>query len=180
MTFEEIYRANAGRILKLVSRMTQNREVARDLTQEVFLKVFDNLASFRREAEVSTWIHRIAVNHTLNYLKREKRARGLGEANEIFGRVVQHGKALREPIDESRGAAGDAALEDRERAEVVQGAIRALPGKYRVPLVLFHYEGRSYQEVAVIMGLSLSAVESRIHRAKKMMIDILGPLARQL
>ncbi len=71
----------------------------------------------------------------------------------------------------------DQKIEDSERARIVWAAVRSLSIKYRVPLVLFHYEGLSYNEIAESMGLSLSAVETRIHRAKKQLIKKLEPWA---
>ena len=180
VTFEEIYRAYSGRVLNLIFRMTRREDVARDLTQDVFLKVYENLSSFRHESGIYTWIHRITVNHVLNYLKREKRFRPLESVNEILGQFVKGRGGSHEPVDESRDAAGDSALEGSERAAIVWSAVKSLPAKYRVPLILFHYENLSYREIGEMMDLSLSAVESRIHRAKKQLVEILGPLVDQL
>jgi RNA polymerase sigma-70 factor (ECF subfamily) len=160
--------------------MTQREDVARDLTQDVFLKVYDNLDSFRHESEVYTWIHRIAVNHVLNHLKREKRLRPLDGANEIPGRVVQPRAGDPESPDGSVDAGNETAMERAERAKIVRSAVQSLPAKYRVPLVLFHYENLSYREIGEMMDLSLSAVESRIHRAKKRLLKILGPMIDQI
>ena len=66
-------------------------------------------------------------------------------------------------------------LEAAERAYVVWRAVTSLPPKYRVPVVLYHYEGKSYKEVAETTGLSLSAVEARIHRGRKKLIKLLEP-----
>lgn len=155
-------------------------DVARDLTQDVFLKVYDGLPDFRHESDVYTWIHRIAVNQTLNFLKREKRYRPLENLNEILGRVVQHNGGERDFPPESGEEDAEAALERAERAKIVWSAVRSLPPKYRVPLILFHYEDLSYREIGEFMDLSLSAVESRIHRAKKRLLEILGPMAGKI
>jgi RNA polymerase sigma-70 factor (ECF subfamily) len=76
-SFEEIYEAYGERILNLSFQFTRNEESARDLTQEIFLKVFQNLDSFEGRSQVYTWLHRIAVNHITNHLKRERRHRWL-------------------------------------------------------------------------------------------------------
>ncbi len=73
MTFDDIYKENADMVLNLAFRMTGKQEVARDLTQDVFIKVYEKSNSFREQSKLSTWIYRIAMNHILNFLKREKR-----------------------------------------------------------------------------------------------------------
>lgn len=70
--FDDVYNRYADRILRVVFRFTRNEEVSRDLTQDVFIKVYERLSDFRNEAQVYTWIHRIAVNHVLNYLRAER------------------------------------------------------------------------------------------------------------
>ena len=72
MTFEDIYREHSGKILNLSYRMSGREEIARDLTQEIFIKVYENMETFRGESQVYTWIYRIAINHILNYLKKSQ------------------------------------------------------------------------------------------------------------
>lgn len=180
LTFEEIYHAYSARILNLTYRMTLREDVARDLTQDVFLKVHGSLESFNRQSQVYTWIHRIAVNHVLNYLKSEKRRMRPEPLKESTLCVVQ----LQEGGPEFPGrlvpVRADLELENAERTRIVWSAVHALPPKYRIPLILHHFENHSYREIAEMMDLSLSAVETRIHRAKKRLVKILEPMIDQL
>jgi RNA polymerase sigma-70 factor (ECF subfamily) len=174
LSFDRVYETYADKVLNIAYRMTGDEDAARDLTQDIFLKVYQNLDTFERRSNIYTWIYRIAVNHIYNYLKKERRTRWFG----VLDMTVQD--ALREedvdPSFPARGApSADRVLEDRERAAVVWKAVRSLPPKYRVPLALYHYEGMSYKEIAESTDLSMSAVESRIHRARKKLIKLLEP-----
>jgi RNA polymerase sigma-70 factor (ECF subfamily) len=173
--FEEIYEAYAERVLNVAYRMTGNEETARDLTQEIFIKVYEHLESFQHRSQVFTWLYRIAVNHVTNYLRKERRRRWVSLMDWKLS------DALRE--DEAAGArdipadqlSADGKMESDERARLVWSAIQSLPVKYRVPIVLFHYDGMSYKEIAATLAISLSAVETRIHRAKKKLAKALEP-----
>jgi len=175
-TFESVYETYADNILNLAWRMTGNEDVARDLTQDIFLKVYQNLDTFERRSSIYTWIYRIAVNHVYNHLKRERRRhwvdlldKTVSEAvRDLPGDTETSGPTAPEPL-------ADRLLEDAERAQVVWRAVTALPPKYRVPIVLYHYQGMSYKEVAETMDLTMSAVESRIHRGRKKLVKLLEP-----
>jgi len=175
-SFEEIYEAYGERILNLAFRFTRNEETARDLTQDIFIKVYQNLESFEQRSQIYTWIHRIAINHITSNLKRERRHRWLNVLDSTVSDLLHEDKL--DPDFRSRIAdlPPDKKLEQSERERIVSQAIQMLPVKYRVPLVLHHYEEMSYKEIAATLDLSMSAVESRIHRAKKRLIKILEPL----
>lgn len=173
--FDEIYETYASRVLNLAYRLTGDEETARDLTQEIFIKVYEHLDSFEQRSDIFTWIYRIAANHVMNHLKKEKRRRLLGLLDRRIPDVLAETGG--EPVFDapSPDPTAQKKLEDAERARVVWGAVRALPAEYRVPLVLYHYDGMSYKDIAETLGLSLSAVETRIHRAKKKLIPKLEP-----
>jgi RNA polymerase sigma-70 factor (ECF subfamily) len=173
--FEEIYETYAARVLNLAYRLTGDEETARDLTQDVFVRVYEHLDSFEQRSEIFTWIYRIAVNHVTNHLKKEKRRRLLGLLDRRIPDVLSEPGGDPAFDAPSPDPSAQKKLEDAERARVVWDAVRALPAEYRVPLVLYHYDGMSYKDIAETMGLSLSAVETRIHRAKKKLIPALEP-----
>ena len=177
--FEQIYHQYSARILNLIYRMTGSEEVARDLTQEVFVKVYENIGKFRGESQIFTWLYRIATNHTLNYLKREKRYKWLNLLDKPISEVLQENK-----IDNQFWAVGsprpDRQMEKKQREQIVWKLIQQLSPKYRVPYVLSRYENLSYQEIADTLNLSLSAVETRIHRAKKELVKKLNPIANDI
>jgi RNA polymerase sigma-70 factor (ECF subfamily) len=179
-TFEEIYKAYSERILNLVYRMISNEEVARDLTQDIFIKVYKNLSTFNQQSQLYTWIHAIAVNHVLNYLKHEKRTRWLNFMNDDSLKMIHHKGVEPSILGQTSSIQPDKIMEQNERANIVWTAVQSLSPKYRIPLVLFHYESISYKEISEMMKLSMSAVESRIHRAKKQLIKKLEPLLDQI
>ena len=180
MSFEALYEAYGRRVVNLAYRMTHDADTAHDLAQDIWLKVYEKLGSFEGKSDVFTWIYRIAMNHVLNYLKKEKRARWLDLLDRKVGDLVQAEAADPATIQRAQVSRQDRGLEKRERAQAVWQAVQQLEDKYRVPLVLHHYEELSYKEIAAVLELGLTAVEARIHRAKRQLIKILGPLVEQL
>jgi RNA polymerase sigma factor (sigma-70 family) len=179
-SFEALYERYGSRVLNLIHRMTGNEEVSRDLAQDVWLRVHGHLDHFEARADVFTWIYRIAVNLTLNYLKREKRRHWIDLLDRSVGEVLSDESedlVLPPPPTAQRP---DRVLENEERARHLWQAVQSLDPKYRVPIVLFHYEDQSYQQIADTMGLSMVAVQARIFRGRKQLAKILGPLLDQL
>lgn len=175
-SFDEVYRALADRTLNLLYRFTNNEEVARDLLQDVFLKVFQQLGSFEQRSEIATWIHRIAINHALNYLKRERRTVWFNVLDESVGSLLQRDRIDLPDTGSTLPIQPDHMLEDRERQERVAQAVQTLPLKLRLPYLLYRDGELGHAEIAQELGISVSAVETRIHRAKKRLIATLRPL----
>jgi RNA polymerase sigma-70 factor (ECF subfamily) len=179
-SFEELYERYGTRVLNLIHRMTGNEEVARDLAQDVWLRVHGHLDRFEARADIFTWIYRIAVNLTLNYLKREKRRRWIDLLDRSVGDVLSEESEDLVMPNPSKTERQDRAVENEERARALWEAVQSMDPKYRVPIVLFHYEDQSYQQIADTMGLSMVAVQARIFRGRKQLAKILGPLLDQL
>ena len=180
LSFDEIYEENAKKVLNLAYRMTSSEETARDLTQEIFIKVYKNLASFKGDSNVYTWIYRIALNHIMNYLKKEKRYKFFSimdkNVTEILNEdMLEPGFAENVSISKP-----DKIMEKSEREQIINSIIDSLSAKYKVPFILFKYEGLSYKEISEQMNLSISAVEARIHRAKNKIIEKLKPWLKDL
>lgn len=171
MTFEEVYKENAEMVLNLAYRMTGREEAAKDLTQDIFLKVYEKQDTFREQSKASTWVYRIAMNHIINYLKRERRVRFF-DFNDEASAPAYNGSTFWE---ENMPLQPDHQLEDGEKELIIRKLIDELPVKYRIPLVLFRYEELSYQDIAQLMAVNLSTVETRIHRAKKKLAEKLKP-----
>jgi RNA polymerase sigma-70 factor (ECF subfamily) len=179
-SFEALYERYGSRVLNLIHRMTGNEEVSRDLAQDVWLRVHSHLDKFEARADVFTWIYRIAVNLTLNHLKREKRRHWVDLLDRSVGEVLSDESedlVLPPPPTAQRP---DRIIENEERARRLWQAVQSMDPKYRVPIVLFHYEDQSYQQIADTMGLSMVAVQARIFRGRKQLAKILGPLLDQL
>ncbi|WP_163712272.1 RNA polymerase sigma factor [Mangrovibacterium lignilyticum] len=139
----------------------QDRDDAEDLAQEVFVDVYHSLPKFRGDSKLSTWIYRMAVNRSLNFVRDYKRRRffqaiGIGSSDD-FNRDV---------ADESWNSRPDHEVENKQRRTNLYHAINSLPERQRVAFTLSKLDDLSYQDIAGVMGLSLSSVESLIHRAK--------------
>jgi len=179
-SFEELYERYGARVLNLIHRMTGNDEVSRGLAQEVWLRVHAHLDRFEARADIFTWIYRIAVNLTLNHLKREKRRRWIDLLDQSVGEILSEESEDLVMPSPAKAERADRKVENEERAKALWEAVQSLDPKYRVPIVLFHYEDQSYQQIADTMGLSMVAVQARIFRGRKQLAKILGPLLDQL
>jgi RNA polymerase sigma-70 factor (ECF subfamily) len=176
--FEEIYIEYAERTLNLLYRFTSREQVARDLLQDVFVKVYENMESFEKRSQIYTWIYRIAVNHAINHVRRERRTLWFNLLDESVSDLLKREKVEMSGLGGGDVLRPDEILERSEADQLVQRAVDSLPVKYRIPFVLFKDEHLSYNEISDVLELSLSAVESRIHRARKMLIKKLAPLLK--
>jgi RNA polymerase sigma-70 factor, ECF subfamily len=148
-------------VLNSCYRFVNNAETAEDLTQEVFLEVFRSIKHFRGDSKLSTWIYRIAVTKSLDYLKRQKRQKRFAAIRSIF-REEEQEEQIASPSDTNP----DRELEQKERAEILAWAMDSLPENQRIAFTLSKYNELSYNEIAEILETSVSSVESLIHRAK--------------
>ena len=143
-------------------RYVNNVDDADDLAQEVFIQVFESLSHFREEAQISTWIYRIAVNKSLDFIRSKNRKKRFAHLTSLF-RFGEDEEIIEIPSYDSP----DKELDDKERKEVLDFALNKLSDNQKTAIVLSKYEGFSNAEIAKIMDLSLSAVEALMHRAKK-------------
>ena len=159
--FRSLVERYQGLVLNCVFRFVREKETAQDLTQDVFLEVYRSLPAFRGEAQLSTWIYRIAVARSLNHLKAMKRKKRFAFVTSLFGDGPDH-------VEVTGGASEDpgAVLENKERARVLDAALNTIPESQRVAFTLSKVEGMSYQEIALVLNVSVSSVESLIHRAR--------------
>ncbi|HVR97410.1 MAG TPA: sigma-70 family RNA polymerase sigma factor [Thermoanaerobaculia bacterium] len=149
------------RLLRLCERLLGDVEEARDAAQEVFLKAFRKAGELRPQGQVYTWLYRIAVNYCLNKLRRRKLVR--------FLRWDSPEERAGAPALDPADAAPDpeAALEARRRWQATRRAIGRLPPNQRAVLILARFEGLSYRQIAEVLGITESAVESRLFRAMR-------------
>lgn len=132
------------------------------MAQDVFVRVYESLGQFRQDAELSTWIYRIAVNTSLDALRRKKRKKRFAQLTSLFA-TSDEKEEIYLPADGNP----EQDLEEKERKQVLDRAIERLPENQKNVLILSKYQGFSNKEIAGILSLSLSAVESLMHRAKK-------------
>jgi RNA polymerase sigma-70 factor (ECF subfamily) len=171
-TPEEAFEEYAPRVYHLARRLLGNAADAEDVTQDVFLQVVRKLPSFRGEAAFSTWLYRVTVNAALAYRrKRALRETGpLPEPLEDFSEDGNH----RAPVRRWMSRPNHLAL-DREAHQIIEKAIAGLPEIYRDVYVLADVEELPKAEIANMLGLSVAAVKSRLHRGRLLMRKALAP-----
>ncbi len=168
--FAEIVRRYRNQITNYTYRMTNDYELAVDLAQETFMRVYAAAERYQTSYAFSTYIYRIATNLAISELRRRKRRR-LVSLNGFFGGRDGAPEEAAELDPPDACPLQDAALVDGERRAAVARAIATLPEKYRAPLVLRDVEERSYEEIACILGMNEGTVKSRINRARTFLRD---------
>jgi RNA polymerase sigma-70 factor (ECF subfamily) len=163
--FEELVTKYQPKVFSMALSFTRNREAADDLAQEIFLKAYLALPRFHGRSEFGTWLYRISMNHIKDYLRKKGRAKEvpLDEVCELsFSDKEQAAKAEQEREIEARRV-------------LVQRFVESLPEKYRVILTLRDIQGMAYEEISKILKLSPGTVDSRLHRARRMLRVKLAP-----
>jgi len=159
--FKVLVDSHKDMVYKICYGFVKNKEDTEDITQDVFLTIFKNIKNFKYESKVSTWIYRIAVNRSLNHIRKRKLSGMFTKRNFVH---VDSDAAAEIPAPEDSSADHTALTGEKKR--VIFKVLNGLPSNQRVAFTLCYVEGLVYGEIADIMGCSVSAVESRIHRAK--------------
>lgn len=161
--FRKFYDLYSARIYSTALSYLKSREDAEEIMQDVFVQLYKSAASFKGDSKVSTWVFRITVNKSLDFLRRQKRRNSWG--------------TLR-PIDEVPESSSPTTLHPQETGgqhmDVLLAAIATLPENQQTAFVLSYIQELPRQEVADIMETSLKAIESLLQRAKKKLRDQLG------
>jgi RNA polymerase sigma-70 factor (ECF subfamily) len=157
--FETLYRENAPRVFALCLRMTADRHRAQELTQDVFVRAWEGLPSFRGDAAFTSWLHRIAVNVVLMDARADRRR---------VSRV-----ALAEDLEGDLGE-GFAAPVDVEQGIDLERAIAKLPPGARRVFVLHDIEGYRHEEIARLTGTAEGTLRAQLHRARKLLMEALS------
>jgi len=143
--------------------MVGNYDAALDLTQEVFIKVYNSLSRYRSEFKFSTWIYKIAHNAAIDHLRRH----AVREQALVTGPESER----REISIESRRLTPEQESERKERRSEIEAVVQLLPTAYRELIVLRHSQDLSYDEIAEVTGLPLGTVKNRLFRAREAMRD---------
>jgi len=165
-SFEELVRRYQRPIASYVYRMIGDYDAALDLTQEVFIKVYNSLARYRAEFKFSTWIYKIAHNAAIDHLRRHS----VREQHLLADEDARPGLAI-----ESRRLTPEQESEREERRSEIEAVIQCLSPAYRELIVLRHSHDLSYDEIAEVTGLPLGTVKNRLFRAREAMRDLLVP-----
>lgn len=166
--FGELYRRHSRRVFYLCYRMVNDTDLAEDLTQEAFVHAFRRLSTFRQESRFTTWMHRIAVNTVLMFIRKRN-------------------SSIREcPLDPTFGSEEDAPFEGQvygradetlsmttDRVSLLR-AIESLPPGYRLMLILHDIHGYEHQEIAEIFGCTTGNTKSQLHKARLRLRAVIG------
>ncbi len=163
-------------VLNLCLRFTGNRDDAEDLSQDVFIRVYQAAPRYEIKAAFTTWLYRITVNVCLNHQRRKKILNffSLNQRHTAAATADHHWPELVQP------QRPDTDLEQKELQQLVQSAIESLPENQKAVLILHRYQNLSYQEIATVLQTTVSAVESRLHRARVNLKKQLRTVAREL
>ncbi len=157
--FRQLVEEYQQMVFRTCMGIVHNADDADDVTQEVFIEAFNSIDKFRADSKISTWLYRIAMNKSLNFIRDHKRSKffqsiGLKSTPDI-------------PDEDHNFDQPFEALQQQQRKKIMDAAIDSLPENQRTAFVLHKFDDLAYKEIAEIMGISLSSVESLIFRAKQ-------------
>jgi RNA polymerase sigma-70 factor, ECF subfamily len=156
--FEELYRLHHRRIYALALRLARTAGRAEELTQDTFVRAWEVLPRFRGDSAFATWLHGLAVRIFLEQSRAErKRAERVDTADGLDAYLVEVRRTL------------------PETSLALERAVAGLPEGARVPLLLYAVEGYRYEEIATLLGLALGTVKAQIHRARRLLMEVLEP-----
>lgn len=163
--FESLYVQNQRRVFSVaLNFFGGDEERAKDITQQVFLKIYGRVHEFRGQSEFTTWLYRITVNACLDEARKTRPLLSLTDFLGVFGvKRTQDEKVYR-----------------REICDEVQKAVGKLKPKFRLPILLKYVEGLSYEEIAKVLDCSTGTVASRLNRGHKMLAGKLGHLKDEI
>lgn len=165
--FESLYAQNQKRVYSVaLNFFGGNDQLAKDITQQVFLKIFTSLEMFRGDAEVTTWLYRVTVNACID---EQRKSRRFLFFSDFFGFGEPKSKRTQ-----------DEKVYSREISDEVQRAIAELKPKFRLPILLKYVENLSYQEIADVLDCSTGTVASRLNRGHKMLARKLEHLRSEI
>jgi len=148
-------------VLNVCNNILNNYDDSMDISQEVFIKIYESIDNFRGESKISTWLYRIAINKSLNHLRSKKRQKWFSSLDSIFGDDTKK-QDIKDPelnIAEK--------IDQNENKVALQQSISKLPDKQKTAITLNSFEELSYKEISEIMEISVTEVGVLINRAKK-------------
>ncbi|HNW68966.1 MAG TPA: RNA polymerase sigma factor [Bacteroidales bacterium] len=144
-------------VFRVIVSFGIRREDAEDLSQEVFIDVYHNIKKFRKESEISTWLYRIAINKTINHIKKNKQPAWTGKSADDIADMDNYVQV----------ESSETKFVSEEQRVILYNSINRLSKNQKIAFTLNKLDELSYKEIAVIMNISVSSVESLLHRAKK-------------
>jgi len=171
--FEELMLRHQGRLVMILEHLVGSRDLAEDLTQDVFLRVYRSRQRYQPGAKFSTWLYTIANNVAANALRSQSRRREVNLAASESGPLGAH--PLEVMIQASSGQIPARQLDKAEARDIVRLALAALNERQRLAVLLNKFEGMSYADIAETMELTPQAIKSLLSRARVNLRDVLEP-----
>ncbi len=163
--FEQLMRNYQDMVFSTAMRLVANQAEAEDIAQEVFLRAFERFSELKDSPTIGGWLKKVATNLSLNHLSRYRSRWSF--FSELF--PASDGGAEETTGDLAAPTDVHEQLEEHDRHAMIERALQSLPTTQRVPLVLFHLEGMSYEEIATQLKISLAKVKTDIFRAREAM-----------
>ncbi|TRX66029.1 RNA polymerase sigma factor [Carboxylicivirga sp. M1479] len=165
--YRQLVEMHHKKVIHICLSFVNNSHDAEDIAQEVFIEMYRSLHGFRKEASLSTWLYRLSVNKSLDYIRQQKRLkRGSGKVTSID-------QANIEQLQVSNSQLASDQIEENERMQLLYSAIDTLPKRQKEALILSQIKELSQQEVADTMNTSIGSIESLLVRAKRKLRDLL-------
>jgi RNA polymerase sigma-70 factor (ECF subfamily) len=171
--FEQLYRREVGRVFALCLRMTGDGSRAKELTQNVFVRAWNRLGTFRGDALLSSWLHRIAVNEVLVDARTERRRRARVVLADDRDMLLDDDGAL-EARDSAPESSGISLPVDTEARIDLERAIASLPPGARTVFVLHDIHGYKHEEISRMTGSAEGTLRAQLHRARKLLMEALS------
>lgn len=166
--FEELITVHEVKIYNIAYRMFHNEEDAKDLSQEIFIKVFENIGKFKGNSSFSTWLYRIATNTCIDELRRRKGK----ETYSIDAEVETDEGNMKREYSDLKPNPEEMAI-NKEVSIQIQNAMDHLSEEHKTAIILRDLQGLEYNEISEILECSLGTVKSRISRARRQLIELL-------
>ncbi|HSH51518.1 MAG TPA: RNA polymerase sigma factor [Bacteroidales bacterium] len=154
-------------VINICNNILHDVDDSMDVSQEVFIKIYESIDQFRGDSKISTWLYRIAVNKSLNFLRSKKRNNWFSSLDLIFGDE----KVQIDPIDDTLQPGK--VMEIDESKKILHDALKKLPKKQNAAIALSHFDELSYKKIAEVMNISVSEVGVLINRGKKKLEKII-------
>lgn len=166
--FERLIISYEQSVYNIAYRMFNNEEDAKDMSQEVFIKVYKNIAKFDENSKFYTWLHRITVNTCIDEIRRRK-----GKETNSIDDIVEMDEGNLKKQYQSDSKTPEDKLISKENIENIKAAISSLSENHKMLIILRDIQGLSYLEISEITGISLGTVKSRLARARVHLKDII-------
>jgi RNA polymerase sigma-70 factor (ECF subfamily) len=157
--FGALVNAYQAKVFKMAYSLTRNREVADDLAQEVFIKAYFALPKFKEKSQFGTWLYRITINHTKDHLRKTGPLKHVTFEENMGNPAAQKEETIQKEQE----------MDQKRKSRAIHESLGTLPEKYRTILSLRDMQGFAYEDISRILNISPGTVDSRLHRARKML-----------